>query len=129
GAFDKTPLSMETTVSALRRTYWDARGRRLVFLLAASSIACLLADFYGLCPMRIFTPFIFLPALLALFAVAGLDRWNGDGRLWRAVSIGLIGGLFAAAAYDVFRLPFVFARQWGIESIVRQWTCSRSSRG
>ena len=109
---------METTVSALRRTYWDARGRWLVFALAASSIACLLADFYGLCPMRIFTPFIFLPALLALFAFAGLDRWKGDGQLWRAVSSGLVAGLLAAVAYDVFRLPFVFAKEWGIESAV-----------
>jgi hypothetical protein len=32
--------------------------------------------------------------------------------------IGLAGGLFAAVAYDVFRLPFVFAREWGIDSIV-----------
>jgi hypothetical protein len=109
---------METTTAALRRNYWDARGRWLVFVLAASSIACLLADFYGLCPMRIFTPFIFLPALLALVAFAGLDRWKGDGKLWRAVSIGLAAGLLAAVAYDAFRLPFVFAKQWGIESVV-----------
>src|SRR3989475_7503472 len=107
---------METT--ALRKKHWNARGRWLVFVLAASSIACLLADFYGLCPMRIFTPFIFLPALLALFAFAGLDHWKGDGQLGRAVSIGLAAGLLAAVAYDVFRLPFVFAKQWGIESIV-----------
>jgi len=90
----------------------------LVFVLAASSIACLLADFYRLCPMRIFTPFIFLPALLALFAFAALDRWHGDGQLWRAVSVGLIAGLLAAVAYDVFRLPFVFAKEWGVESVV-----------
>ena len=109
---------METTTAALRRNYWEARGRWLVFVLAASSIACLLADFYGLCLMRIFTPFIFLPALLALFAFAGLDRWKGEGHLWRAVSIGLVAGLLAAAAYDVFRLPFVFAKEWGIESVV-----------
>src|SRR6266702_7495086 len=91
---------METT--ALRKNHWNARGRWLVFALAASSIACLLADFYGLCPMRIFTPFIFLPALLALFAFAGLDCWKGDGQLWRAVSSGLVAGLLAAVAYDVF---------------------------
>src|SRR6266540_314777 len=109
---------METTTAALRRNYWEARGRWLVFVLAASSIACLLADFYGLCPMRIFTPFIFLPALLALFAFAGLDRWKGEGHLWRAVSIGLLAGLLAAVAYDVFRLPFVFAKEWRIESVV-----------
>ena len=57
--------------------------------LAASSIACLLADFYGLCPMRIFTPFIFLPATIALVAIAFVDRQRGDRQLWRAVMIGL----------------------------------------
>ena len=109
---------METATAVLRKNYWNARGRWLVFVLAASSIACLLADFYRLCPMRIFTPFIFLPALLALFAFAGLDRWKGNGQLWRAVSIGLVAGLLAAVAYDVFRLPFVFATEWGIESVL-----------
>src|SRR5215471_12495362 len=90
------------------RSHWTAGGRWLVFLLAASSIACLLFDFYGLCPMRIFTPFIFLPALVVLFSFALLDRRCGDGRLWCAVLIGCAAGLLAAIAYDVFRLPFVF---------------------
>ena len=106
------------TLEPSRRNHWNSHGRWLVFVLAASSIACLLADFYRLCPMRIFTPFIFLPALLALFAFAALDRWHGDGQLWRAVSVGLIAGLLAAVAYDVFRLPFVFAKEWGVESVV-----------
>jgi hypothetical protein len=107
---------MTTTVS--RTNYWNTQGRWIVFGLSASSIACLLADFYGLCPMRIFTLFIFLPALLALFAFAAMDRWRGGGQLWRAVWVGLIAGLLAAVAYDVFRLPFVFAKEWGIESLV-----------
>ena len=106
------------TLEPSRRNHWNSHGRWLVFVLAVSSIACLLADFYRLCPMRIFTPFIFLPALLALFAFAALDRWHGDGQLWRAVSVGLIAGLLAAVAYDVFRLPFVFAKEWGVESVV-----------
>jgi hypothetical protein len=101
-----------------KETRWNTRGRLLVFILAASSIACLLADFYGLCPMRIFTPFIFLPATLALLGIALLDRQRGDGQLWRAVMTGLVGGLLAAVAYDIFRLPFVFANEWGIASIV-----------
>src|SRR6185369_5067367 len=42
------------------RSFWSAGGRAVVFLLAASSIACLLCDFYQLCPMRRFTLFIFL---------------------------------------------------------------------
>jgi hypothetical protein len=102
----------------LPTNYWNASGRWVVFLLAASSIACLLFHFYNLCPMRIFTIFIFLPALLALFAFAVFDRLRGDGQLWQAVMIGLLAGLLAAVAYDVFRLPFVFAKEWGIASLV-----------
>jgi hypothetical protein len=90
----------------------------VVFLLGASSIACLLADFYHLCPMRIFTPFVFVPAMILLLVVGVLDRNRGDGTLWRAVWLGLVGGLVAAVAYDVFRLPFVFAREWGLSSVV-----------
>jgi hypothetical protein len=106
---------MNTSIS---RNYWDTRRRWLVFFLAASSIACLMADFYKLGPMHIFTPFIFLPAMLALAAFVVLDRCKGDGQLWRAVWIGLAAGLLAAVAYDVFQLPFVFAKEWGIESVV-----------
>ena len=110
---------METTLSPqMRKNHWGAAGRWIVFVLASSSIACLLADFYGLCPMRIFTPFIFLPALVLLIAFALADRSRGDGRLWRAVWIGLVGGLLAAVSYDVFRLPFVFAKEWGIAGVV-----------
>jgi hypothetical protein len=90
----------------------------VVFGLAASSIACLLADFYRLCPMNRFTVFIFLPALVTLGVLAGLDRLRGSGHVWRAVWIGFAGGLLAAVAYDVFRLPFVFAREWGIAAVV-----------
>ena len=100
------------------RNYWDAKGRWIVFVLASSSIACLLADFYGLCPMKIFAPLIFLPALVALVVFAVFDYLRGDRQLWRAVMIGLAGGLLAAVAYDVFRLPFVFAKQWVIDSTV-----------
>jgi hypothetical protein len=101
-----------------RHNHWTARGRWLVFLLAASSIACLLFDFYGLCPMRLFTFWIFLPALLLLLSVSLWDRQRGDRQLWRAVFAGLLGGLLAAVAYDLFRLPFVFAREWGLASVV-----------
>jgi len=97
---------------------WNLRSRVVIFVLAASSIACLLADFYKLCPMSLFTPFVFLPAFVALCVLAVLDRARGDGHVWRAVWIGMLGGLLAAVAYDVFRLPFVFAKQWGIDSIV-----------
>lgn len=105
-------------VSSAGRNAWTARSRAVVFLLASSSIACLLADFYKLCPMNVFTPFIFLPAFLALCVLAVLDRTRGDGHVSRTVWIGMLGGLLAAVAYDVFRLPFVFANQWGIDAVV-----------
>jgi len=108
----------EQSQAKIVRSYWTAGGRMLVFALAASSIACLLFDFYRLCPMRIFTFFVFLPALLLLFTVALVDRHMGNRQLWRAVLVGLVGGLVAAIAYDLFRLPFVFAREWGIASAV-----------
>jgi hypothetical protein len=111
------PMETGAPISA-RKNHWGTAGRWIVFVLATSSIGCLLADFYGLCPMRIFTPFVFLPAMVILLAFAMMDHVRGDGRLWRAVWIGLAGGLFAAASYDVFRLPFVFAKEWGIDSVV-----------
>ena len=110
------PLALATSVNG--RLAWNRTGRAVIFLLAATSIACLLFDFYRLCPMRIFTFLIFLPALVLLAALALADRQLGDGRLWRAVWMGVGAGLLAAVAYDVFRLPFVFAREWGIEAVV-----------
>lgn len=112
------PNVMDESIANPIKTFWAARGRCLVFLLAFSSIGCLLADFYGLCAMKTFVCFIFLPALAALIGLALLDWRRGDGRLCQAVCIGLAGGLLAALTYDAFRLPFVFARQWGIASII-----------
>lgn len=86
---------------------WTLPGRAVVFLLAAASIWCLLAEFYGLCSMRTFTFAVLIPATILLIAMALFDRLRGDGRLWRAVVIGTIGGLLAACAYDIFRLPWV----------------------
>ena len=61
---------------------------------------------------------IFLPALVALAGLAVFDCFQGDGHVWRAVWIGLLGGFLAAVAYDVFRLPFVFAKAWGLDGVV-----------
>ncbi|HMB95579.1 MAG TPA: DUF6789 family protein, partial [Tepidisphaeraceae bacterium] len=86
---------------------WSLPGRFVVFVLAASSIWCLLSEFYGFCDMRTFTFFILIPATIALIAIALVDRARGDGQLWRAVLVGAIGGFVAACAYDIFRLPWV----------------------
>src|ERR1700759_5364009 len=88
---------------------WTTSGRALVFVLSATSIWCLLAEMYHFLDMQKFFYTILLPATTALYGIAILDRFRGDGRLWRAVVIGTLGGLVGAVAYDVFRLPFVYS--------------------
>jgi hypothetical protein len=113
------PTEMAVSSSeAAKRNHWTAAGRWIVFLLAATSIACLLFDFYRICPMRTFTLYVFGPALVVLLLLAVLDRQRGDRQLCRAVWLGLLGGLIAAVSYDVFRLPFVFSRQLGLSAVV-----------
>ncbi len=100
------------------RCFWTPAWRVGAFALAASSIWSLLAEFYGLCSMRTFTLFVSMPALGVLLGFAVTDRFGGSGELWRAVWVGGVAGLLAAVAYDVFRLPFVFARPLGIAGLV-----------
>lgn len=94
---------------------WTGPGRFVVFALSATSIWCLLAEMYNLLDMRTFFYAILLPATVLLYSIAVLDRARGDGRLWRAVVIGTIGGLVGAIAYDLFRLPFVYSEVWGLQ--------------
>src|SRR5258707_4142890 len=101
-----------------QRNWWTPLWRAIVFALAATSIACLLTEFYGLCPMRQFTFFIFVPALVVLGMITAADAARGGRQLFRAVMVGAMAGLVATVAYDVFRLPFVFARELKITSVV-----------
>ena len=88
---------------------WTPGGRFIVFFLSATSIWCLLAEFYGLCSMRTFTFWVLIPATILLIAMAVLDFVRGDRRLARAVAIGAVAGFLAACAYDLFRMPFVIS--------------------
>src|SRR5690348_12634416 len=93
-------LSMaKSTRSSPGWAQWTPLGRAIVFVLSAASIWCLLAEFYGLWSMRTFTLRVFLPATVLLIAMTLADRIRGDGRLFRAVVIGTVGGLLAAVAY------------------------------
>jgi hypothetical protein len=107
---------MTTSPFALLR--WSAPARIVVFLLAATSIWCLLADFYALCPMRTFTVAILIPATIVLIGLALADRFRGEGMLWRGVVIGALAGFLAACAYDIFRIPFVVA---AIDQVGPEW--------
>jgi hypothetical protein len=92
--------------------------RIAIFLLAATSIACLLGEMYHLWPMRAFTLAVFLPACCALVAIALYDRIRGNGALYGLILVGATAGLVAAVSYDIFRLPFVFSTQWGLSSVI-----------
>ena len=92
--------------------------RALLFTLAATSIWSLLAEFYAIASMRAFVLFVFLPAAAVMIAWAVRDRFAGSGYVWRVVCVGALAGFIAACAYDVFRVPFVFARELHIDSRV-----------
>src|SRR3954465_14124177 len=77
---------------------WTPVGRALVFFLAATSIWCLLAEFYGLCSMRTFTFAILIPSTVLLVLITAMDYLKGDRRLFHAVMIGAAGGFLAAIA-------------------------------
>ena len=100
--------------------HWTMPGRAFVFVLAAASIWCLLLEMYGVCEMRTFAIYVLFPCTVALYAVAWLNHRSGDRTLARAIIVGTLAGLVGAVAYDVFRLPFVFSRDWGLESVVPQ---------
>ncbi|MEA3207260.1 MAG: hypothetical protein QOE70_317 [Chthoniobacter sp.] len=97
------------------RTWWNPLGRAAVFALAATSIACLLAEFYGLGSMRVWVCGLLLPACAMLALVALVDARRNDGQLARMVVLGTLAGLAAAIAYDLFRVPFVWAREWHLD--------------
>jgi hypothetical protein len=107
-----------TANSSASWDFWSPASRLAVFILAATSIWSLLIEFFGWCSMRGFTIFVSLPALVMLVALAAVDRAIGTQRLWRAALVGATAGLAAAAAYDVFRLPFVYADDLGIQQVI-----------
>ena len=93
-------------------------GRFVVFSLAATSIACLLAEFYGFGSMRLWTCWILLPSCVALALMSLLDWRINDGKLARMVLLGTVAGLLAAVAYDLFRIPFVWSREMHLASVI-----------
>jgi len=80
--------------------------RATIFLLASLSFACLLGTFYGFWQMQNFACWAYLPAVVILGVVAAAKRSELPSR-W--IVYGTAGGLIAAVAYDLFRLPFVIA--------------------
>jgi len=86
--------------------------RPVVFLLASLSFACLLGEFYNLWPMRAFACWALLPATALLIGIAIAsqrrpDKYGNAAATW--IIEGALGGVIAACAYDLFRVPFVLS--------------------
>ena len=77
--------------------------RFAVFALASLSFACLLGHFYGFWTMHFFGCWILPPATVLLAWIAYLAP--GESRTW--IVQGALGGIVAAIAYDLYRLPYV----------------------
>ena len=85
--------------------------RPVVFVLAWLSFGCLLGQFYGLWTMHLFGCWVLPPATALLAAAAYLHRHRPDGlgSPYTWIVQGAVGGVVAAAAYDLYRLPFVLS--------------------
>jgi hypothetical protein len=83
--------------------------RTTVFVLAFLSFACLLGQFLGFWTMHLFGCWVLPPSTALLVWIAYLTRNNPDrvGRAHTWIVQGAIGGIVAAVAYDLYRLPFV----------------------
>ena len=83
--------------------------RALVFTLAFLSFACLLGQFFGLWSMHVFGCRVLPPAaaLLAISAWRARGEAAGTGSAHTWIVQGALGGVVAAVAYDLYRLPFV----------------------
>ena len=83
--------------------------RATVFTLAFLSFACLLGQFFGLWSMHVFGCWVLPPATALLAVIAWRTRGEaagvGSAHTW--IVQGALGGVVAAVAYDLYRLPFV----------------------
>lgn len=84
-------------------------SRLVVFVLAWLSFGCLLGQFYGLWTMHLFGCWVLPPATVLLGLAAYWNRGRPPGpespHTW--IVQGALGGVVAAIAYDLYRLPFV----------------------
>lgn len=83
--------------------------RAIVFTLAFLSFACLLGQFFGLWSMHLFGCWVLPPSTALLVIIGWRTRGEkagiGSAHTW--IVQGALGGIVAAIAYDLYRLPFV----------------------
>lgn len=94
---------------------WTSSGRLLIFLLAATSIFCLILDSEGFVTLRSFFFAGLAPAYVSLVSIALVNRTKGDGQLFRAIKFGAIAGIAGAIVFFIVRVPFVYSHELGLE--------------
>ncbi len=104
-------------MSLTRTLRWDFRLRALIFALASTSLACLLAEMYGIGDMRTLCLALVVPSTTLLLTLA-LYAWRAsDPEISKIIAVAAIAGIVSALAYDCFRLPFVFADAWSLRAL------------
>ncbi len=101
---------MATTLADITEAFTSRviKDRTLAFL----SFACLLGHFYGLRTMRLFGCWVLPPATTLLVLVAYRNRRHARelSSPYTWIVHGVIGGVVAVVAYDLYRLPsFTFS--------------------
>jgi hypothetical protein len=88
---------------------WGWPHRLGVAFLAGGSIAALLADLYGIAPMRLVFWYASAPSMALLAILAALPQV--DPELRERIQVGAVAGAFGTLGYDVVRVPFALAGQ------------------
>ena len=102
--------------AASRKT--DLKLRVSAFLLAAVSLAALLAHVLGVLPMPYFLTVFGVPSLLLLFALAALGRRINARVFTSGLVTGLWAGLVATFFYDGVRLVIERTHLFGYSGFV-----------
>ena len=73
-------------------------------LCALTGLGALVTHVLGLLPMAYFLTFFGVPSIILALALAALARWINARIFLTSLAVGVVGGLAATLAYDVFRL-------------------------
>lgn len=82
--------------------------RLAVMALAATSIAALLAELYGVASMRSVFVFAALPSSVGLVLIA-ISRHPALTDVGARIRVGALGGVVGTIGYDLVRIPFAMA--------------------
>jgi hypothetical protein len=95
-----------TLSEVLRDRFWL---RALVFLACIPSGGAVLTEVYGVASLHDVVWYAAVPGYLIVAAVWLIGRGGRFGDISQAIAIGAVGGFLGVIAYDVARIPFIFA--------------------